>query len=184
MLRYRLTRGIAALLFPAVSMILTYGLILLLNLVVTVPANAYVAVAIVPLFAYFFMTMFFNKEREMLNDEKVKDNSVEHREEVAKHAIGIAYTPILSSAVIGIYVLINFFGFGPQEMSIAYVASFVGSIIALALICTLIVPVCNILFKWFSKIKIERKPRPNKKNQKPVRKSAEPEEAIFIGIND
>ena len=184
MLRYRLTRGIASLLFPTVSMAITFGLLLFINLFVSVPANAFIAVPMVPLFTYFFMILFFNKERELLLDDKVKDNTVEHRQEVAKRAIGIAYAPILATAVVGIYCLINFFGFGPNNMYIAYVASFIGAIITLALVSTLIVPACNVLFRWFSKVKIERKAPKAKKSKKPVHKSAEPEEAIFIGIND
>ena len=117
-------------------------------------------------------------------DDKVKDNSKEHRAEVAMRALGIAYTPILATAVIGIYCLINFFGFAPAVMSNAYAAMFVGAIITLGIISALIVPVCNLLFGWFSNVKINRKPKENKKKNKPVKKSAEPEEAIFIGIND
>ena len=124
------------------------------------------------------------KERELIADEKVKDNSKEHRAELANRALGIAYTPILATAVLGIYCLINFFGFGPANVSTAYVAMFVGAILALAIISSLVVPACNLLFGWFSKININiQRPKKNKTG-KPVRKSAEPEEAIFIGIND
>ena len=184
MLRYRLSRGLVSIVFPVFSSAITLGIMLLLNFVIAIPANAYIAVPLIAMFAYFLEIHFFNKERELLLDDKVKDNSVEHRQEVATRALGIAYTPILVTAVVGIYVLINFFGFGTANMSSGYVAAFVGAIIALGLISVLIVPFCNALFKLFSKVKIERKPRQNKKKNKPVHKSAEPEEAIFIGIND
>ena len=184
LLRYRLSRGLASIIFPVASAAITLGIMLVINFVIQIPANAYIAVPVIVLFAYFFMIHFFNKERELLLDDKVKDNSVEHREETAIRALGIAYTPILVSGVLGIYLLINFFGFGPNNMSMAYIAAFVGAIIALALISVLIVPLCNLLFRLFSKIRIERKPRKSKKAVKPVHKSAEPEEAIFIGIND
>ena len=184
LLRYRLSRGLASIVFPALSSAITLGLMLLLNFVIALPANVYICVPIITLFSYFFMISFFNKERELISEDKVKDNSVEHREEIASKALGIAYTPILVTAVIGIYLMINFFGFGTANMSNAYAACFVGAIIALGLISALLVPLCNWLFKLFSKVKIERKPRKSKKGNKPVRKSAEPEEAIFIGIND
>ena len=184
MLRYRLSRGLASIIFPVLSSTIALGLMLLLNFVIGLSANVYVLVPIVTLFSYYFMIQFFNKERELILDDKVKDNSVEHREELANKALGIAYTPILATAVIGIYLMINFFGFGTADMSNAYVGCFVGAIIALGLISALLVPLCNLLFKWFSKIKIERKPRAGKKANKVVHKSAEPEEAIFIGIND
>ena len=42
----------------------------------------------------------------------------------------------------------------------------------------------NFLYKLFSKVNLNIKPRESKKKNKAVKKSAEPEEAIFIGIND
>lgn len=184
LVRYRLSRGLASVVFPAATSAITIGLLLALNFVVDFAANVYICVPFITMFAYIFMIQFFNRERELLADDKVKDNSVEHREEVANRALGIAYSPILVSAVIGIYLMVNFFGFGTLNMSNAYIACFVGGIISLGLISALIVPLCNWLFKLFSKVKIERKPRKSKKGNKPVYKSAEPEEAIFIGIND
>ena len=184
LVRYRLSRGLASIVAPTVSVATTLGIMLLLNFFITIPANAYIAVPLIVMFAYFFQIQFFNRERELLLEDKVKDNTVEHRDEVANRALGIAYTPILATAIVGIYVLINFFGFGPSNMSSAYVGGFVGAIIALGLISALLVPLCNLLFRLFSKIRFERKPRQNKKKNKPVHKSAEPEEAIFIGIND
>ena len=184
LLRYRLSRGLASLVFPVLASVITLGLMLLINFFVAVPASVAIAVPVVTIFSYFFLIQFFNKEREMVVEDKVKDNSPEHRSELALKALGIAYTPILATAVLGIYCLINFFGFGTSDMSIAYVAMFVGSIIALGIISVLVVPVCNFLYGLFSKVKISRKPKEGKKNKKPVHRSAEPEEAIFIGIND
>ena len=184
LLRYRLTRGLASIVFPVVASTITIGLMLLINLLTTVPGNAIIAVPVVTIFTYFFSIQFFNKEREMIIEDKVKDNSEEHRVELAKRALGIAFTPILATAVLGVYSLINFFGFGTADMSIPYAMMFVGVIITLGITSILLVPLCNLLFKLFSKVKIARKPKEGKKSKKPVRKSAEPEEAIFIGIND
>ncbi len=184
LLRYRLSRGLASLIFQVVGSAITLGIMLLINFFVTVPPVAAISVPVVSIFAYFFLIQFFNKERELIKDDRVKDNSPEHRSELAMRALGIAYTPILATAVLGIYLLINFFGFGTSDMSMAYVGMFVGSIVALGIISVLIVPVCNFLYGLFSKVKINIKPREGKKSKKPVHKSAEPEEAIFIGIND
>ena len=183
-LRYRLSRGLSSLIFPMVSSVITIGIMLLLGLFLNVSASVIIAVPVVSIFAYLYLIQFYNRERELLLDDKVKDNSKEHRAEVAARALGIAYTPILATAVIGIYCLINFFGFAPAVMSNAYAAMFVGAIIALGVISSLIVPICNLLFNLFSKVKISRKPKEKKNKNKPVKKSAEPEEAIFIGIND
>ena len=184
MFRYRLSRGLASIVIPVLSATFTLAIMLILNFGVAIPANTFVAIPVIVLFSYFFMISFFNKERELIAEDKVKDNTVEHRAELANRALGVAFTPILAMAVIGIYILINFFGFGPTGMSTSYVAAFVGAAIALGIITTLMVPLCNFLYKLFSKITFERKPRKNKNVNKPVKKSAEPEEAIFIGIND
>jgi len=75
-----------------------------------------------------------------------------------KKANSLAFTPIITVTVLAVYLGINFFGFGPLS---------------------------QVFFKLFSKVHIERKPRKNKKNNNtPTHKSSEPEEAIFIGIND
>ena len=183
-LRYRLSRGLSSLLFPVLSSVITVGIMLLLSLFLNISASVIIAVPVISIFSYLYLIQFYNRERELLLEDKVKDNSKEHRAEVAARALGIAYTPILATAVIGIYCLINFFGFAPAVMSNAYAAMFVGGIIALGIISVLVVPVCNLLFNLFSKVHIERKPKENKNKNKPVKKSAEPEEAIFIGIND
>ena len=185
MLRYRLSRGLASIIFPVLGSAVTLGIMLLVNLLLDVPASVAIAVPVVTLFSYLFLIQFFNRERELIVDEKVKDNSKEHRAELANKALGIAYTPILATAVLGIYSLINFFGFGPANIATAYVAMFVGAIIALAFITPLVVPACNFLFGLFSKVKIDvRRPKKNKAGKATAHKSAEPEEAIFIGIND
>ena len=185
MLRYRLSRGLSSLLFPVISSLITIGVMLLLNLFLNMTASVIIAVPVVCIFSYLYLIQFYNRERELLLEDKVKDNTKEHRAEVAKRALGMAYAPILVTAVIGIYCLINFFGFAPSVMSISYLAMFIGALIALGLSQVLVVPVCNWLFNLFSKVKINRKPKESKKHKnKPVKKSAEPEEAIFIGIND
>lgn len=185
MLRYRLSRGLASLLFPVVSSAITLGIMLLFNLFLNMTASVIISVPVISLFSYLYLIQFYNRERELLLEDKVKDNTKEHRSEVAKRAFALAYAPILVTTVLGVYCLINFFGFAPSVMSVAYVAMFVGALIALGIIQVLAVPTCNSLFNLFSRIGANRKPKESKKNKnKPVKKSAEPEEAIFIGIND
>lgn len=185
MLRYRLSRGLASLLFPVAASLITIGVMLLLNFALNLSASVIIAVPVVSLFSYLFLIQFYNRERELLLEDKVKDNSKEHRADVAKRAFAMAYAPILVTTVLGVYCLINFFGFAPSVMSNAYVAMFIGVLIALGIIQVLIVPTCNWLFNLFSKVSVNKKPKENKKTKnKPIKKSAEPEEAIFIGIND
>lgn len=185
MLRYRLSRGLASLLFPVAGSLITVGIMLLLNLFLNLSASVIIAVPVVSLFSYLFLIQFYNRERELLLEDKIKDNSKEHRADVAKRAFAMAYAPILVTTVLGVYCLINFFGFAPSVMSNAYMMMFIGVIISLGIIQVLAVPMCNWLFNLFSKVSVNKKPKENKKaKNKPIKKSAEPEEAIFIGIND
>ena len=61
-----------------------------------------------------------------------------------------------------------------------------GVCIATGLVLVVFGPFAHMLYKAFSKVKIAKPAKANKKKKAPVRvkKSAEPEEAIFIGIND
>ena len=77
-----------------------------------------------------------------------------------------------------------FFGFGVTGFHNIYLISIFGSAIALLLVTVLYVPVSNWLMKLFKGINFKWLPKPKKNKKAVVKKSAEPEEAIFIGIND
>ena len=103
-----------------------------------------------------------------------------------KRAIAISSTPIMITFIIALFLGINFFGFMVNSVSWVFLLIILGVVIALVLVLTLFGPLSQLLFKWFSGVNIA-KPKANKKNkvrQVRVKKSAEPEEAIFIGIND
>lgn len=185
MIRYRLSRGLATLVFPVAGGIIILGLLGLVSAIgLVLPANTVIALPILALFAYTFMILFMNREREMVLDDKTRDTSYEHRVELSKSAMGMAFTPILASAVVGLYLLIDFFGFGVASASYLYLTAIIGGLIVLGLVAVLYVPVANWLYKLFSNVNINIKPREKKNKKATVKKSAEPEEAIFIGIND
>ncbi len=187
MLRYRLSRGLASIVFPVLGATITLGVLVLLNVIgLSLPLTVIAAIPLMTILSYAFMIPIMNREREMVIDDKSRDVTIEHRKELSIKSLGIALTPVLASAVLGIYLLINFFGFGVIASSYVYLIAIIGSLIALGFIVVLYMPIANLLYALFKKISIERKPRErkNKKSNKPVKKSAEPEEAIFIGIND
>ena len=193
-LRYRLSRGIATILVPVLSSLASLGLIVLFSLVVSFSAEILVVVPVVSIISYFLTVFFMNKERENVIDDKSRDVTYEHREELSIKSLGSAAMPMLITTILTVFVAIIFFGFGPQQSSHLYLILAIGTLIALAASLSLFVPCSNILFKWFKQIgdnakakEAERekdgKDRKNKKKAT-VKKSAEPEEAIFIGIND
>ncbi len=186
MIRYRLTRGLTTIVFSVGSGAVTLGLLALMSVIgLNVPVSAVVALPIVSIFSYYLMVLLMNRERELVLDDKTRDVSKEHREELAKSALGMAFAPMLAVSALVAYLFIDMFGFGVASQSYMYLAAILGSIVALATITVLFVPLASLLVKWFSGIKIEFKPRREHKGKKAtVKKSAEPEEAIFIGIND
>ena len=184
LLRYRLSRGLASLALVTFNVGITAGLFCLMYL----PVTSYVSVALpfVALFSYGIAVLFMNKEREMVLEDRSRDNSIENREKIMKRALAISSTPITIAFIIALYLGVNFFGFMFTSVSWVFLLMILGVAISTALALILFGPCAHVLYKWFSGVKII-KPRENKKKKaRPVRvnKSAEPEEAIFIGIND
>ena len=185
LLRYRLSRGIAALGIATLSVGISAGIFALLFFL---PVTSYVSVALpfIALFTFDIAVLFMNKEREMVLEDRSRDNSVEARENIMKRALGISSTPITISFIIALYLGVNFFGFMFTSVSWVFLLMILGVCIATGLVLVVFGPFAHMLYKAFSKVKIAKPAKTNKKKKAPVRvkKSAEPEEAIFIGIND
>ena len=185
LLRYRLSRGLASLAMTVLSVGISAGIFSLLHFL---PVTSYVSVALplVAIFTFMVGILYMNKERELVVEDRSRDNSVENRNELMKKAVGIASTPMTISFIIALYLGVNFFGFMPNNVSWIFLLLILGVTIAIALGLTLYGPCAQLLFKWFSKVNIAKPKLSKKKKARPVRvnKSAEPEEAIFIGIND
>ena len=184
MLRYRLSRGLSALFFPIITSLISVGFFVLLRLVVT----PYIALLIpfVTSVTLIFSILIMNRERELVLDSKDKNkNDVARRNEIMVKATSLAFEPLSVSLLAAVYICISFFGFGPTANSFIFTGAVIGILLAALFVSTLYGPTSMLFYKWFSQIKFERKPRKTRSgNKRPVKKSGEPEEAIFIGIND
>ena len=184
LLRYRLSRGLASLGIAVLSVGISAGIFALLHFL---PATSYASVALpfIALFSFAIGILYMNKEREMVLEDRNRDNSVENRNAMMIRAIGISSTPITIAFIFALYLGVNFFGFMSTGVSYVFLLIILGVSIATVITLTLMGPCAQILFKWFSKINLPKPERKKKKvRQVRVKKSAEPEEAIFIGIND
>ena len=193
LLRYRLSRGLATLGIATLSVGISAGLFSMLHFL---PVSSYVSVALpfIALFTLDIAILFMNKEREMVLEDRSKDDSLEAREGMMKKAIAISSTPITISFIIALYLGVNFFGFMFTSVSWVFLLIVLGVSIAACLVLFLFGPMSHVLYKWFYNIAARRqaKEKENEKNEKKAKKarqvrakkSAEPEEAIFIGIND
>ena len=84
------------------------------------------------------------------------------------------------------YFAINYFGFGPASFAALFGGMLLGVALSVLLIATLLGPTALFLETLISKIVARiRLPRPRLSKKKIVKStSSEPEETVFIGIND
>ena len=184
LLRYRLSRGLASLAISVITVGISAGIFAFLRFL---PATSYVSVALpfIALFGFAVGIIYMNKEREMVIEDRSRDNSIENRNEIMKKAVAISSTPMTIAFIMALYLGVNFFGFMASSVSWIFLLVILGVSLAIALALTIYGPCAQLFFKLFSKVNIQR-PQRKKKKARPARvnKSAEPEEAIFIGIND
>lgn len=185
LLRYRLSRGLTSLLITALTGAVTLGFYVLTRVIVA--ETAIFALPLVIFITLLMSVIFMDKDREMAKDDFVrsKDNSYEKRNEIMSKANSLAFAPILLVGLLAGYLAIDFFGFGPSGSSLIYLLVLIGIALGALFVTTLFGPLAQLLFKWFSRTNIKiAKPKKKKKLEVKTKKSAEPEEAIFIGIND
>ena len=184
LLRYRLSRGLASLIVSFGVTGISAGLFAMLRFL---PVTSYAGLAIpfVGIFALAIAVILMNKEREMVIDDRNRDNSVEARNVMMVKATALASTPMTIAFIMALYLGVNFFGFMFTNISYIFLAVILGVAIATGVTLVCFGPLAQVFFKAFHGVRII-KPKANKKKARPVRvnKSAEPEEAIFIGIND
>ena len=185
LLRHRLSRGLASILVTVGATGITAGLFAALQFL---PVTSYVSVALpfVAIFTLGIGVLFMNKEREMVLEDRTKDNSVDARNALMVKAISLASTPITIAFVMALYLGVNFFGFMFTSVSYIFLAIVLGVCFGIGLTLVTFGPLAQVFFKAFSGVKFLKPREKKKKKARPVRvkKSAEPEEAIFIGIND
>ncbi|HNX15793.1 MAG TPA: hypothetical protein PKO28_00230 [Bacilli bacterium] len=182
-LRYRLSRGLASIVVTtAVS-----GVILGVLSLARLPVSSLVLAAVpaVAMFAMMISVIIMNREREMVLEDKNHDNSVENRHQLAVKATSYAFTCVSAVAIFVGWIALGFFGFGPDASAWIYGLLFLGVVFATWIVTVLFAPISSFFFKLFKNVNIKRKPRKSKKvSARHPNKSAEPEEAVFIGIND
>ena len=182
LLRYRLSRGLIATILSIATGTVAIGLLSLIHLPVI---GGYVAVIapVAAIFSYVLAILFASKERELINEDKSRDKSFEHRQELSIRATSLSYTSVTIFSIVSVFTAVCFFGMGSNFTALPFAALILTMLLALVVNPIVIAPLSNVLYKLFSKVNIKR-PSKKKAKVRKVNKSAEPEEAIFIGIND
>ncbi len=138
------------------------------------------------LLALIFALFAFNKEKEIYKESREKEkNTVDFRYECLKNGVSRSAGQFLLLVMISAYGAIAFFGFGPRTFMMIYLAMVMGLAFLSAYDLSLLAPFAYVWAKLFGKIAIKPlKRKKAKKGNLPKKKSGEPEEATFIGIND
>lgn len=182
--RYRPSRGLALGVVASSATVAGYGIFVLTRIGTTAVASLGMPIiAATTLIAGLF---YLNKERDILREEKGQ-LSLEKRSEVMVKALAISAIPLLYFVLIAVYIAINYFGFGLASYAYLFGSSLVGIILGAVYVLILMGPIGSLFEKLFSKIKLPQFKRSEKKakiklQNKP--KTSEPQETIFIGIND
>lgn len=183
MLRYRLSRGLSSIIIATLVGGISLGFFSLTRLV----TSTYVTIALpfIIIATLLFSILFMNRERELVVEDRKNDNSIEAREQIMVKATSLAFSPIIAALCVSLLMALCFFGFGPLVTSYTYLMILVGLLVGALLVTVLYGPLSQLFYRWFSRVHINIKPKKEKKKKKQFKaKSAEPEEAIFIGIND
>lgn len=188
-LRYRPSRGLVAGLSVAGASFIATSFFILTRIV----SSPVVSLGSIPVAALGFGLFLFilAAEKDIYRDSKEKEkNTAEFRLECLKQATSRQAGNVLLFALLTFYVAIVFIAFGPRLYANAYIGMVLGLAFSLALALTALAPLSGVLGKQFAKITIRRPNTKKKKKSKQggqlmkKRTSAEPEESIFIGIND
>ncbi len=135
---------------------------------------------------------FFVREKEM-----ALENAETDHHELVKKAIASAFGPMAIFHSIAVVLLVVFMALGPASYEINFAFMILGSVISLLMNAVILGPLYYAIKNSLKKARIhrlqkeesrrqnkDRKPKKKKKMEKPASKGSEPEEAIFIGIND
>ncbi len=185
MLRFGISRGLFATLIAAASSYIALAFFVFTRIPVQpVVAVASVGVALIALLILLFP---LNKEKEIVKDAKEKERAEENfRELTIDKAIPQSAHELFLFSLLLAYLALCYFGFGPTAFNSIYLNAILGILFAVCFSLTLLAPTSSFLKKKLSKIHIhlpQRKKRVGELQQKKSR-SAEPEEATIIGIND
>ena len=182
LIRYRLSRGLIATALAIGTGTVALGLLSLVHLPVV---GGYIApiAPVAAIFSFIVAIIFMNKERELVLEDQKKDRSLENRKAISIKAVSYSYSSITTFAIVAIFIAVSFFGMGSNFTALPFIALVLTMLIALIVNPIVIAPLSNILYGLFSRVNI-KKPSKKKAKARKTNKSAEPEEAIFIGIND
>ena len=183
--RFRPSRGIATLVVTTGSCAIAYGVIVACRFIGTTAMTS-LAMPIVAVTMMLASLFYLNTEKSLLTEGHL-ELTRELRKEIMVKSIGKSASAMFVFMLITIYVIINFFGFGVEATSILFASALIGEIVAIVSLLSIMGPLADFLEKQLRKIRLPKFKmftQQAKPKQVAKRNSSEPEETIFIGIND
>lgn len=184
--RYRPSKALSVLCVSASSTIVTYGVLCLLRFIETTAINS-LALPIVMLISLVSSMFYLVKEKELKVENK-EELTPELRHTLKVKTVGISASALFIFSIIAGYLGINFFGFGPAAFVIMFLGMVLGVICSTILNTFVLIHLDEFFEKLFGKVRLPKFNR-NKRRRERIKlqgkkNSSEPQETIFIGIND
>ena len=183
--RFRPSRALSVLLVTTGATTIAYGVMVGMRFIGTTAITS-LAMPIVAITMMLASLFYLSTEKTMLKEGKF-ELTKEVRKETMVKAIGKSASSMFAFMLINLYVIINFFGFGVENTALLFASAMIGEVIAVIALLCITGPLAGAFERLFSKIhlpKIKWFNKENKPKQSTRRNSSEPEETIFIGIND
>ena len=183
--RFRPSRGLSVLLVTTGATTIAYGAMVAMRFIGTtaITSLAMPVVAVTMMLASLF---YLSTEKTMLKEGKY-ELTREVRKETMVKALGKSASAMFAFMLINVYIIINFFGFGVDNTALLFASAMIGEVIAVIALLSIAGPLAMAIEGLFRKIKLPKIKwfsKDNKPKQVTRRNSSEPEETIFIGIND
>ena len=185
LLRYGISRALTALLGTVMVSAVSIGFFVLTRLVVL--NDLLIALPLIVVISLALAIIHGDKEKDVIKEDyaRTKDSSSEHRKELMLKSNPLSAGPILTSLILVLFIAVNFFGIGVEAMAMTFVFIIIASGLAGIFVTTLLGPISAYIYRLFKRINMPRINLKSKKTKKVKKvKSGEPEEAIFIGMND
>jgi preprotein translocase subunit SecF len=184
-LRYKNSRGLALSLLSCASGVIVAGFFALTR--IPVSSLSMMGIIAATVFTYILGIFVLSKEKESAKESREKDKaSLAFRSENLIKSTSESAGDLLNFSFLSAGVLIIFYGLIPLTWSNIYLSCFIGFIVSLLFVLVFLAPLSNLFEKLLSQIHINFHPfkKEGVKGEIGKKKSAEPEEATFIGIND
>ncbi|MDY2913488.1 MAG: hypothetical protein SOV58_02500 [Candidatus Enteromonas sp.] len=186
LLRYRPSRAIGTLLVACVSSFLALSFFVYTRIAVLPVLSLGLIIGCLPvLLGSLFL---LNREKELQKEDREPDRgSYEKRTANLEKATSYEAGNLMVYSLLSLYLALAGFGFGPVAYCYPYLLAILLAVVGTALVLITLSPISARFGKWFSHIRFKAPKRKKKDTGGHLMKrkrGAEPEEAIFIGIND